>query len=97
MIANILHDEGRERLPERQEGLGPYCRRLRGERTLTVVAKRAGLQVSSLKRIEDGDTRRLKSKTLAGLAISLEVPQSYLEAAMACFRSGQFWVTVQQK
>ena len=76
MIANILHDEGRERLPERQEGLGPYCRRLRGERTLSDVAKRAGLQVSSLKRIEDGDTKRLRSRTLAGLAIALRCPRA---------------------
>lgn len=82
MIANFLQDKDRERVPERQEGLGAYCRRLRGERTLTDVAKRAGMQVSSLKRIEDGQTKRLKSRTLAGLAIALEIPQGYLQAAM---------------
>ncbi len=81
MNAKLLHEKEAEKVPQPGEGLGGYCRRLRGERTLKEVASAANLVVSSLHRIEIGETKRLKRETRMGLAIALGIPEEWLEAA----------------
>lgn len=69
--------------PKPQESLSGYIRRLRMEAHLSQreLAEAAGLHFQSLGKLERGQTHRLNQKTKKGIAIALDIPQEYLEAA----------------
>ena len=77
-----LQNEGLDRRPGPGEGLGAYVARLRGKKTRAEVAARAGIQASTIQRIENGSTTTLRRGTAGKLAIALEVPEEYLHAAV---------------
>lgn len=69
--------------PQENETLAEYLRRLRGGQSQAELAERAGCHQQTIGNIESGDSTKLASKTKAGLAKALQIPESYLEAAIS--------------
>jgi len=71
-----------EHLPKNGESLAEYLRRVRAGLKLSQgeMAKKAGVHIQSLGKIESGKTTRLSSKTKSGLARVLGIPEDYLDA-----------------
>jgi len=71
-----------EHLPKNGESLAEYLRRVRASLKLSQgeMAKKAGVHIQSLGKIESGKTTRLSSKTRMGLARVLGIPEDYLDA-----------------
>jgi DNA-binding XRE family transcriptional regulator len=69
-------------VPNADESLGQYLRRLRLHRGLSQadVVSLAGIHLQSLGKIERGRTLKLNHKTARGLAYALNIPKEYLEA-----------------
>ena len=70
------------KLPEPQESLADYVKRLRSNLGLSrqVAAAKAGIHPQSLGKIERGQTQTLNQRTLTGLAHALQIPADYLDA-----------------
>lgn len=68
--------------PQPTETLAEYIKRVRTFRKLSQqqVATTAGIHLQSLGKLERGKTNRLNQKTKKGLAISLSIPEEYLDA-----------------
>lgn len=79
-----MHTLTSEFLPQPEETLGEYVRRLRGLKRLSQeqLAQGCGLHLQSIGKIERGLTTRLSRKAKQGLAQVLGVPVAYLEAAV---------------
>ena len=71
-----------ESLPKLEETLADYVARRRRRLSLSQaqLAKKAGIHVQTLGKIESGKTDRLATKTKSGLARALSTPEHYLEA-----------------
>ncbi len=69
-------------LPQDGETLASYIKRCRGKMKMSQaeMAQRVGINLQSLGKIESGKTRRLNSKTKAGLSKVLNIPEEYLDA-----------------
>lgn len=69
-------------LPEPQESLADYVKRLRSKLGLSrqIAAAKAGIHPQSLGKIERGQTQALNQRTLTGLAQALQIPADYLDA-----------------
>jgi transcriptional regulator with XRE-family HTH domain len=70
------------KIPQANESLGEYIRRLRTNMGLSQqeMAEKAKLHVQSVGKIESGKTTRLNGKTKTGLARVLGIAEEYLEA-----------------
>lgn len=69
-------------VPDAQESLADYVRRVRIERGLSQrdVATRAGVHLQTVGKLERGLTTKLNRKAQGGFAYALQIPQEYLQA-----------------
>jgi len=71
-----------DQLPKPGESLAEYVRRVRIGLSMSQaeLARKGGIHLQSVGKIELGKTTRLNSKSVAGLSRALQIPQEYLEA-----------------
>ncbi len=71
-------------LPNPQESLGEYIKRLRTSWGMSQIelATKADVHIQSLGKIERGKTTKLNQKTLRGLAYALQIPPEYLDSVV---------------
>jgi len=71
-----------QQAPYPDESLAEYVRRGREHWRMSQkeLVRQAGININSLRKIEQGKTRRLSSKTKVGLSRALGIPEDYLDA-----------------